>query len=130
MGLFNKIFYLMGFEDGNQTQSKPEKEEEKAKRKRKSAKPLASFSLKEKKKEKKTLETFKLRSEEEILPLIENLKKNGGVIVDLSALSKDKKVRAFDFISGATFALEGRMEKIETNIYVCVLEELNFLLEE
>ncbi|MGI5842394.1 MAG: cell division protein SepF [Christensenellales bacterium] len=120
----------MGFEDANQTQTKPEKEEGKTKRRNKSAKPFASFSLKEKKKENQTLETFKLRSEEEILPMIDVMKKKGGVVVDLSMLSKDKKIRAFDFISGATFALEGRMEKIETNIYVCVLEELNFLLEE
>ena len=123
MGFFNKIFSFMGFED----------EKQKAKPKEKKLTPNkinASFELKSKGKKENKVESVKINEESEISSFIEKVKENGVAIADLSSFEKDKKIRAFDFISGAIFALEGQIEKLKPNVYICSLDQLDYFLGE
>lgn len=121
MGFFNKVFSFMGFED------EQPKQEPKQKRQAPS-KINASFELKAKGKKENKIETIKLKEEADIGGFIDIVKESGAAVADLSGFDKDKKIRAFDFISGAIFALEGQIEKVKANVYVCSLDQLDYFL--
>lgn len=123
MSFFNKVFSFMGFEDAT---AKTEVKDKKVK----PSKIKSSFQLNSKGKKAKNVQTKKLASEQEIAEVIDLIKTQNTIIVDLSAFDKEKKVRAFDFISGAVFALEGQIEKLKPNVYICSLDELNYFLGE
>jgi cell division inhibitor SepF len=123
MGFFNKMFSFMGFENSASNAANEEK-------KQKPSKIKSSFQLNSKNKKEKAVQTKKLASEQDISEVIDLIKKQNTIIIDLSAFDKEKKVRAFDFISGAVFALEGQIEKIKPNVYICSLDELNYFLGE
>lgn len=123
MGFFNKIFSFIGFEDENQ-KARPKEKKQAPK------KIGASFELKNKGKKDNKVETIKIKEESEIAEFIEKVKQNSVAIADLSNFEKDKKVRAFDFISGAIYALDGQIEKIKPNVYICSLDNLESFLGE
>lgn len=123
MKFFNKIFSFLGFESEQQNKKPKEKREV-------PNKINASFKLKNTNKKQNKIETIKIKEEAEIANFIENVKENGAAVADLSAFEKNKKIRAFDFISGAVFALDGQIEKLKPNVYICSLDELDYFLGE
>ena len=50
--------------------------------------------------------------------LVDNLKAKKPVIINLEKLESDTARKIFDFLSGATYALNGNVQKIANNIFV------------
>ena len=58
---------------------------------------------------------------EECRKLIDNLRANKPVIINLEKVETDLARKMFDFLSGATYALRGNIQRINQNIYLLVL---------
>lgn len=54
----------------------------------------------------------------DIQKLIDKLKTKQGVIVDLSAVNLPLAQRMLDFLSGAVYALNGNIDKVDNKMYV------------
>jgi len=50
--------------------------------------------------------------------LVDNLKSRKPIIINLEKIETDKARKIFDFLSGATYALNGNVQKIANNIFV------------
>lgn len=61
---------------------------------------------------------YKPSSYEETQDIIDNLKNNRPIIVNLDELDTDVAQRILDFISGAVYALSGNIRKAARNIFV------------
>ena len=57
--------------------------------------------------------------------LVDNLKAKKPVIINLDKLESDTARKIFDFLSGATYALNGNVQKIANNIFVFVPENVD-----
>jgi cell division inhibitor SepF len=57
--------------------------------------------------------------------LVDSLKSKKPVIINLGYLENDTARKVFDFLSGATYALGGRVQKIEQNIFVFLPENVD-----
>ncbi|MDR2133372.1 MAG: cell division protein SepF [Clostridiales Family XIII bacterium] len=56
--------------------------------------------------------------------LVDNLKARKPIIINLEKVETDVARKIFDFLSGATYALNGNMQKIANNIFVFVPENV------
>ncbi len=52
--------------------------------------------------------------------IIDNLKSRKPIVVNLDALDRDLAQRVLDFMSGATYALDGTIQKVSKSIFVLV----------
>lgn len=50
--------------------------------------------------------------------IADSLKERRPVVINLEAVDKETAHRIFDFLSGATYALGGSIQKVATNIYL------------
>lgn len=57
--------------------------------------------------------------------LVDNLKAKKPVIINLENLETDVARKIFDFLSGATYALNGNVQKVANNIFVFVPENVD-----
>ena len=57
--------------------------------------------------------------------LVDNLKSKKPVIINLEKLESDAARKIFDFLSGATYALNGNVQKIANNIFVFAPENVD-----
>ncbi len=57
--------------------------------------------------------------------LIDNLRANKPVIINLEKVETDLARKMFDFLSGATYALEGNIQRINQNIYLFAPRNVN-----
>ena len=57
--------------------------------------------------------------------LVDNLKTRKPVIINLENLDTDVARKIFDFLSGATYALNGNVQKVANNIFVFAPENIN-----
>jgi cell division inhibitor SepF len=57
--------------------------------------------------------------------LVDSLKARKSIIINLEKVETDVARKIFDFLSGATYALDGNMQKIANNIFVFVPENVN-----
>ena len=55
---------------------------------------------------------------EEAPKLVDNLRSRKPVIVNLEKLESDTAKKVFDFLSGATYALGGNVQKVASNIFI------------
>lgn len=58
------------------------------------------------------------KSFEEAPKLVDSLKERKPVIINLESLDQEVARKIFDFLSGATYALNGNIQKIANNIFV------------
>jgi len=61
---------------------------------------------------------LKPREFHEAQQIVEHIKNKKPVLVNLEETEKDECKRIIDFISGATFALDGNMQKVSQQIFV------------
>ena len=59
--------------------------------------------------------------------LVDNLKSRKPVIINLEKLENEKARKIFDFLSGATYALDGNVQKVANNIFVFAPESVDVL---
>lgn len=57
--------------------------------------------------------------------LVDNLKAKKPVIINLEKLESDTARKIFDFLSGATYALNGNVQKVANNIFVFAPENVD-----
>lgn len=57
--------------------------------------------------------------------LVDNLKSRKPVIINLEKIESDTARKIFDFLSGATYALNGNVQKIANNIFVFAPENVD-----
>ncbi len=62
---------------------------------------------------------------EESPRLVDSLKAKKPVIINLENLETDTARKIFDFLSGATYALNGNVQKVANNIFVFAPENVN-----
>ena len=68
---------------------------------------------------------FSLTKYETTEEICEYIKMRKIVVVNMENLETSSAQRAFDFLAGATFALDGEVEKIATNIFLFSPEHVN-----
>ncbi len=70
------------------------------------------------------------KSFEEAPKLVDSLKERKPVIINLEALDQEVARKIFDFLSGATYALNGNIQKIANNIFVFAPDNVDITSEE
>lgn len=136
MGIFDKILTGLGFE-GNEPQPKKVKKQEVVKdtssytglgaeynfSREKVAAPHIeepeSTTLKE------TNQGVSMKnpvSQEDIQNIIDDVKDGATIIVNLTGFSAQDRVRALDFLAGALYVLDGKLEPLEGNLYLVSID--------
>lgn len=62
---------------------------------------------------------FEPRSYSESQGIADHLKNRRGCIINLHRVSKDQAKRIIDFLSGVVYAIEGDVQKIGPNVFLC-----------
>lgn len=62
---------------------------------------------------------FEPRSYDEVDEVARRLKENKAVVINLHKLTREYAQRTIDFLTGVTFALDGTIQKIGTNVILC-----------
>lgn len=62
---------------------------------------------------------FEPRSYDEVDEVASRLKENKAVVINLHKLTREYAQRTIDFLTGVTFALDGTIQKIGTNVILC-----------
>ena len=65
------------------------------------------------------------KSFDESPKLVDNLKAKKPVIINLEKVESDTARKIFDFLSGATYALNGNVQKVANNIFVFAPENVD-----
>lgn len=142
MGVFDKFKEIVGIEDIDDDEDEDEEVEEVKEVKKPApsfSRPAPSFSSAPKTEPSfsrpepakidltrtmsgKTME-FKMvvvepQGLEECPKLVDNLKAKKPVVINLESLETDVARKIFDFLSGATYALNGNVQKIANNIFL------------
>ena len=65
------------------------------------------------------------KSFDECPKLVDNLKAKKPVIINLEKIESDSARKIFDFLSGATYALNGNVQKVANNIFVFAPENVD-----
>ena len=66
---------------------------------------------------------------EDCSKLVDELKTRKPIIVNLEKLDPDLARKIFDFLGGATYALDGKVQKIANNIFVFAPENVDITSE-
>lgn len=127
MKFFDKVLAVLGFE----SQEKDTEINTKQPKKKAKNPPLnANFNLQSNSHTKRLPATRNISSQDQVSMVLDELKEKGAVIVDLSGFEKNLKIRAYDFICGAVYILNGQIKKMGANKYLCSLDELNDFMED
>ena len=65
------------------------------------------------------------KSFEECTKLVDNLKGRKPVIINLEMVETEVARKIFDFLSGATYALNGNVQRVANNIFIFAPENVN-----
>ncbi len=140
MGLFNKMKEMVGIEEIDDDELEEAKKPAAPERKPMESRPPVKNSFPE------PLKPMEMRSAtlpggrrtdqfkmlvvepagfEDSPRLVDNLKAKKPVIINLENLETDTARKIFDFLSGATYALNGNVQKVANNIFVFVPENVD-----
>lgn len=111
VGLLGPIWRVLGFEDDAKSPPKIKKTKT----------ANSQFVLTDNSYHKQLPTTRNARTHAEVELVLEELKNVKTLIIDLSNF-KENRGRSLDFISGAIFALDGELKKIDTDKYYCNLD--------
>ena len=140
MGVFNKFRDLIGIDDEDydeeeyEEEYKPSYKERTPVAPRKPAAPSPRYDSTnivpmQNKTVKSITNAFKLvviepQSFDECSRLVDNLRSRKPVIVNLEKLDTDTARKIFDFLGGATYALNGNVQKVANNIFIFAPENV------
>ena len=137
MGVFNKFKDLMGFEE-EEYEEEVEVEEKESYYDRKPVEPRQPISSRyetgnvvpmQNRTVKAITTAFKLvviepKGFDECSKLVDSLKSRKPIIVNLEKLDSDTARKIFDFLGGATYALNGNVQKVANNIFIFAPENV------
>ena len=109
MSFFGPVWKILGFE------------EEKQEKKEKVNPCNASFNLSDNNHHKQLPSTRQARNQSEVEKVLDELKNVKTIIIDLSNFQENRQ-RSLDFISGAVFALDGELKKVDNDKFYCNLD--------
>lgn len=130
MGFFDKILSAIGFENDDETSSKPSKEKKSKKENITNAKfdlsknqepqdkELSRFGSNRQEKKEEDLEVFTPETQSEIENILIKVKNGENVLINLSAFSDEDRIRALDFVSGALFILLKNIKRVEGTLFL------------
>lgn len=140
MGVFNKFKDLMGFEEYEEDDFEEEIEDEYNYDRKpvETRQPLTAQQHKydssnvvpmQNRTVKALTNAFKLvviepKGFDECSKLVDSLKSRKPIIVNLEKLDSDTARKIFDFLGGATYALNGNVQKVANNIFVFAPENV------
>lgn len=142
-GLFSKLKVLIGIEEVEDEEFPEEPEPQKERRtfETRNAYPPAKIDVREQKENKDTRvlnmaarttspNQFKMvviepRAFDECPKLVDSLKAKKPIIINLEKIESDTARKIFDFLSGATYALNGNVQKVANNIFVFAPESVD-----
>lgn len=111
MSFLSPIWRILGFEDDSKPEQKKQKKEQTTN---------SQFVLTDNNYHKQLPATRNARTQDEVEMVLEELKNVKTLIIDLSNF-KENRGRSLNFISGAIFALDGELKKIDDNKFYCNL---------
>lgn len=126
MNFFDKFLSVLGFESKERAQD----EVKQPKKKTKNLKLNSSFNLKSNSHNRRLPATRNISSQDQVAFVLDELKEKSAIIIDISGFEKNLRIRAYDFICGAVYALGGQMKKIDVNKYLCSLDDVSSFMEE
>jgi cell division inhibitor SepF len=94
-------------------------------RERENVVPLRSSEMIQKITAKFKIVVIEPRAFDECPKLVDSLKSRKPVIINLENIENDTARKIFDFLSGATYALNGNVQKIAQNIFVFLPENVD-----
>lgn len=142
MSFFSKILKGLGFEDEEEGATKPQKQSKQKVKKAKLNSDFATFDLNKLNQEQEkpapvaneqplpqteqtsvtlnsnSLEIIKVENQVQVQQVIDKVRLGEQVIVNMSALSSADLARSLDFLTGALYALQKPMQKIDEAIFV------------
>ena len=138
MGFFNKILKGLGFEDEETEEVNPEPKTKRKKDKKQNKNIIASFDLNNLEEEKLPEETaqqpqqiieeskpqtldfevVKVKSQSDVQNAVQKLKEGIKILINIEQLSSADITRSLDFLTGAVFALNLKMQKLDDKIYL------------
>lgn len=123
MGFFNKVLKGLGFEDDQPKQQK--KVEEKQPQSEVTYNIGAQYDLSSTPvaEEKKQTKEFFPNNQIEVQKIVEYLREEDGAIVDLSDLQNSDYIRALDFLSGAVYVKNGKIQRLDSKKFLLVVNE-------
>ncbi|HHV81593.1 MAG TPA: cell division protein SepF [bacterium] len=113
MGLINKLKRFLGLVDEDEFEAIDESLGT-------SSKVFPITSRKKKEGEPVTVFIYGLNNFSEVQRVVNEVKLSKIVLVNFESASKEEAVKALDFVSGAIYALEGRLEKIGDYVFLAV----------
>lgn len=143
MGFKETLGKMIGIEEADETITVEEIEREKAKLKKEEVKPTTPaykapaqvVSTQQKPQQKNNLSyngtsAFKLvviepKNFDECPKLVDSLKGRRPVIINLENIETETAKKIFDFLSGATYALNGGVQKVASNIFIFAPESVD-----
>jgi len=146
MGIFGKFRDLVGIEEVDEELTEEEIKAASSQIEKRAPEPKSSYTTSTAKNETKdtgksssqgggkqmnpNTAPFKLvviepKAFDECPRLVDNLKAKKPVIINLEKLEADTARKIFDFLSGATYALNGNVQKISNNIFVFAPESVD-----
>ncbi len=142
MGVFSKFKDLMGFEDYDEEEIEAEEEysqknsyyDRKPVETRQTVAPAPKYDMTnvvpmQNRTVKALTNAFKLvviepKGFDECAKLVDSLKSRKPIIVNLEKLDADTGRKIFDFLGGATYALNGNVQKVANNIFIFAPENV------
>lgn len=137
MGVLKKFKDLMGIEEIEEDELLEQEQESQEPESRRNAEPrYGAMRSRAEAKEKmaplvsRSTSPFKLvviepQSFEECPKLVDSLKSRRPVIINLEKIESESARKIFDFLSGATYALNGNVQKVANNIFVFAPENVD-----
>ncbi|HPC77383.1 MAG TPA: cell division protein SepF [bacterium] len=113
MGLIDKLKRFLGLVDEDEFEAIDESLDT-------SSKVFPITSRKKKEGEPVTVFIYGLNNFSEVQRVVNEVKLSKIVLVNFESASKEEAVKALDFVSGAIYALEGRLEKIGDYVFLAV----------
>lgn len=122
-GILEKMKYLIGIEEVDDDEDDYEPQKPAEKDYSRPALPLGAANRDSKvvnlqQKPHMKLVVHEPDSFEECPKIVDNLKNKKPVIINLEKVETDVAKRIFDFVSGATYAADGSVQKVANNIFV------------
>ena len=117
MGFLNSLLKGLGFEDEKKQQTLNDYEDDII---------LDNRNISENKNVSlNNLVVYSPKNNKEVKTLVDYLKKGQACIVNLENLSKDESSRILDFLSGAIYALNGKINRLQNMIFVLLPSGVN-----
>ncbi|MHB1043669.1 MAG: cell division protein SepF [Eubacteriales bacterium] len=125
--MFDKVLHFMGFDEElvDEQEEKLEEPEEQPWSRKKEKGTLVSLPSHRQMR----VVVAEPRVFEDVTAIAENLKNRRPVIINLEQADSELARRVVDFVSGATYALSGRMQKVGNGIFLSVPNNMDIASE-